>query len=79
MHLPSSAIPEHEAVMQGYRPLTIQYVLPKQRAMLDNIQRDLDQGGIDYVLVGDKDSPEVWRRNMKVDVRERDLEFGRRL
>lgn len=66
MKLPSQTIPALDATSQGYRPMTQEYFLPSEREALDNVMRDLDRGNIDYVLVGDQKTPEVWRKGMKV-------------
>lgn len=68
MLLPKTAIPSHRALEEGYRPLTILYALPKERALLDGVQRDMDKGGIQYVLVNettDTDKVSIWRKNMR--------------
>jgi len=74
MLLPSSAIEQWEARTRGYRPLTVAYLLPDDRAALDAVQRDLDSGKIDYCLVKSlfgktkfaQSFVEVWRKKMIV-------------
>lgn len=64
MHLPSSTITFVEAKERGYRPLTMAFILPNERHMLDSVQRDLDKDRIDYVLAGSAKHPEIWRKGL---------------
>jgi len=45
----------------GLRPLTIGYLLPQERPMLDNILADMRRGNINHCLVRTKGGAAVWR------------------
>lgn len=65
MFLPSSALPPAQAKIEGFRPLTVGYQVATERAALDAVQRDLDKGRINYVLVKENDfRVSVWRKGM---------------
>lgn len=44
-------ITHEEAMARGYRYLTMEY-RANERTWLENVVRDMERGGIDYVLVG---------------------------
>jgi hypothetical protein len=49
------------AAAAGFRPLTIGFLLPQERPMLDNILADMRRGNINHCLVQSKSGVSVWR------------------
>jgi hypothetical protein len=59
---------EINAQVEGYRPLTTGYELPRERSLLDAVIRDMRRARVDFVIVyGFSIPPSVWRRGMRGD------------
>jgi hypothetical protein len=53
----------------GFRPLTIGYLLPQERPMLDNVLADMRRGNINHCLVKTKGGASVWRAGIATGLR----------
>ena len=53
-----------QAKLDGHRPLTNGYEVPREQGMLEGVLGDLRRGGIAHVLVREGRGLEVWRRGM---------------
>lgn len=50
-----------EAEDKNLRPLTIEYKLPKEQWMVDNVIADMIRGNIQHALVDTPNGIEIWR------------------
>ena len=46
----------------GHYPLTITYLLPREKEMLEGVLRDMRRGNIAHCLVKSNGGVEVWRQ-----------------
>ena len=54
-----------EAAGLGYGRLTVPYRLPAELSMLENVQADMERGGIRHALGAEPDGIEVWRSGIR--------------
>jgi hypothetical protein len=57
-----NAVAKAYAEAKGFTPLTIDYELPTEQWMLDNVLEDLASGNIPALLVQGSDGVQVWRK-----------------